>query len=113
MSEAWTQLLRDVDNGLTRAIDLERVTISRSTGNMHAYFTSSRLLSSRERGIMERAMRAGFPKVGACDERPLSVSSRKGAGRHKRLQGRGNRAGDGGKPRVHALSHVVGRHMAA
>lgn len=63
MSEAWTQLLRDVDNGLTRAIDLERVTISRSTGNMHAYFTSSRLLSSRERGIMERAMRAGFPKV--------------------------------------------------
>ncbi|MBQ3232618.1 MAG: PHP domain-containing protein, partial [Clostridia bacterium] len=61
MSEVWTQLLKNVDQGLTKALTLERVTVSRSTGGMRAFFASSRVLTEREIKTVERAMRAGFP----------------------------------------------------
>ncbi|MBR3927870.1 MAG: PolC-type DNA polymerase III [Clostridia bacterium] len=61
MSEVWTQLMKNVDNGLTQSLTLERVTVSRATGGLRAFFLSSRILTEREIKTVERAMRAGFP----------------------------------------------------
>ena len=61
MSEVWTQLLKNVDNGLTQSLSLERVTVSRLTGGLRAFFCASRVLTEREVKTVERAMRSGFP----------------------------------------------------
>ncbi|MBQ3078483.1 MAG: PolC-type DNA polymerase III [Clostridia bacterium] len=70
MSEVWTQLLSGVDASLTRSLTLDRVTVSRSTGGMRAFFCVSRILNTREKKIVEKAMKTGFPGM------PMSVSFR-------------------------------------
>jgi len=61
MSEIWMQLFKNADTSLVEAIRLERVTVSRSTGGMKAYFCASRILTDREVKAVERAMRGGVP----------------------------------------------------
>lgn len=68
MSEVWTQLLGGIDAGLSGALTLDRVTVSRSTGSMHAYFRATRILTTREIKTVEKAMRSGFPNA------PMNVS---------------------------------------
>ncbi len=63
MSEIWMQLLNGIDTSLTRMLTLERVTLSRSTGGMRAFFQAGRLLSPREKRAIEKAMKKGFPDV--------------------------------------------------
>ena len=68
MSEVWTRLLDGME--VARALTLDRVTVSRSTGRMHAYFCASRLLSGKETSVVQRAMEKGFPEI------PMQVTVR-------------------------------------
>ncbi len=62
MSEVWTELLKDTGTDIASVITLDRVTVSRSTGEMRAYFHASRLLSGREFNSISKAIKSGFPQ---------------------------------------------------
>ena len=62
MSELWTQLLTGESKKLTPLLTVDKVRLSRSTGEMEINFNAERLLTNRECKLIEEAMKNGFPK---------------------------------------------------
>ena len=63
MQELWTDYIEPVSPGLTRCLKIERVTLSKSRGNLVVRLQSTRLLTAAERRSLEQGFAAGFPGV--------------------------------------------------